>query len=74
MAFFTVNILLLPLPASLLQLGWARGRHPLAYMQHVLFRFKTGSTRFQFTSQGPARPQFSGYVVYSYDSYASLSA
>jgi hypothetical protein len=27
-AFFAIHIL--PLPASLLQLGWARGRHPLA--------------------------------------------
>jgi hypothetical protein len=28
-AFFAIHIL--PLPASLLQLGWARGRHPLAF-------------------------------------------
>jgi hypothetical protein len=36
-------------------------------------RFKTGSTTFQFKSDGPGKPQFSGYMVYSYDSYASLT-
>lgn len=41
---------------------------------HTDNTFKTGSTRFQFTSEGAGRPKFGGYVVYSYDSYASLSA